>query len=122
MAHQRDHLVIRHARGTDDTDDAGERSRLVLRCDNGPVLEAWILVLVPDGDRDALMLAAPAKKVAKHVAGFREIYEASESFAGRELRLLGQHRRLPEHNLLLTEGDCALEELLALLHEDVEQL
>src|SRR5689334_289677 len=80
-----DHLLVRHPRGTEDADDAGEPAGAVLRGDDGEGLEARVEVLGADGDRDPVAGAgAAAEERGEVVARLGELEQAAQPVAGGE--------------------------------------
>src|SRR5688500_16593921 len=59
VIHQRDHLLVRHARRPDDTDHARQRPCVVFRGHDGEIPEAFIFVLGADRYRDPGSLTTP---------------------------------------------------------------
>src|SRR6476660_6192236 len=65
VRYKRNDFVVRHTRGPDHTDDSGERARVVrgrYYCKTG---EFWIVVLIPDRDRNAPRLATTTQQLAE---------------------------------------------------------
>src|SRR5690606_37809848 len=65
---------------------------------------------------------APPEELGKLLTGVGEREELAQVLAAGELRLLGEYGRLAEQHGLALRAQRHVEELIALLDEDVEQL
>src|SRR5919198_2491842 len=92
MAHERYHLLVRHSRRTDDTDNAREASHVVFRGDDRELLEPWVGVFGTNGDRYTRSRATP-NRLRELLGPLGESKQAAEPVRRGELRLLRKHRR-----------------------------
>src|SRR5687768_8853910 len=121
MGNQRDHLVIRHSRRADHTDDTRHSAGSILRGNDRKVLEPGIPVLVSYTDSNTWLLAPVAEQVAEMLTGFRERDQLTHAVYAREFRLLRKQRRLSEQHIVIA-ARTGLEKLFPFLDEYVQQL
>src|SRR5690242_9432778 len=95
---------------------------MVLRGDDGELVETRIVVLRTDSNRYSGGVSAASDRLGQRLGRVGQLDETAHSIRRRELRLFGQYGRLAENDLVLAQRQCLVEQLLAFLHEDVQQL
>src|SRR5689334_12136742 len=93
---ERDDLLVRHPRRTDDADDPGQRPGMVLGGDHGEIAKPGVFVLRPDGDRNARRFPTLPQRFRDGLRTLRQLQEASHPPCFRELWLLRQYGSLTE--------------------------
>src|SRR5690606_10721268 len=78
------------------------------------------VVLATDGDLDATAMLSVTDRLGEKIPLLGELDQALEALPGLELRLGGEHARVPQVELARVQRP-EVEELRAGLHEDVDQ-
>src|SRR5687768_6933495 len=78
-------------------------------------------MFVPDADRDTWHAASLPEKIGEMLTRLGERHQLSHVVDIGELGLLGKERRLTQKHVILSHH-CRVEQLLALLDEDIQQL
>src|SRR5689334_7674783 len=119
---ERDHLVVRHSGRTNDSNYSSQRTCVIRSCHDREVRELRIVVLIPNGYRNSAGVATTTKQLAEFLPRFGQLDKSTHVVNTGELRLLSQHRRLAQHHSILVRFERAIENLIALFDEDVEQI
>src|SRR3954468_6968151 len=122
MRHERDDLVVGHARWSDDADNTCERTSVIRSSDYGEAREPRVAVLIANRDRHSARLATTTEQLAEFLACLSQSHELPHIVDTCKLRLFRENRCLPQQNGVVIRVEGAIEELVPFFDEDVEQV
>ena len=121
VLHDRGDLLVRHARGTDHAQHAAQIAETVLRRDQRERRQPRMAVLAADRDLRRPAVHPPRQQFREQVALLGELDQVLQLRPARELRLVGEHARPPQPQVLARQL-ARRQQVLRRLHEDVQQL